>query len=162
MRVFLAIPIQDLSHITPKIDPSLKAVKEFHLTLKFFGDVESIQPIVERLEGLKVKPFTITLEKIDVFANWNSIRVVHIPVASKELERLHQQITKRLGEIHEQEFSFKPHITLARVKKPLSPQVIESLKKFTFEPMTQIVDRLYLIKSELTLKGPEYTVVKKI
>jgi 2'-5' RNA ligase len=68
------------------------------------------------------------------------------------LLKLNEEIVFRLGV--KEDRLFKPHLTIGRVKE-FSGYDDKAVDKLTFK-----VDSFYLMKSELTSKGPVYTVVK--
>ncbi len=160
MRLFIAIDIPE--YLTTPLKESIKTkglnlTKDSHLTLKFLGDVEDPNPIIEKLKTISFKPFKISLNKTGVFPNNNYIRVVWVDIQPKEQTiTLQKQITEQLSEFKEQ-YEFSPHITLARVKfledkeSFLNKLNLLKLNKETFE-----VTHFKLIKSTLTSEGPVY------
>jgi len=56
--------------------------------------------------------------------------------------------------------SFKPHVTVARLRDPRQPRLAEALEagdQIDFEPLT--VDRVVLFQSRLGIEGPRYTTI---
>ena len=74
MRVFISVDLpkegrDELYRIQKLINPSLAKIKwvpkkNIHLTLKFIGEVESIDEIHERLSKIKFNPFLSNGSKV--------------------------------------------------------------------------------------------------
>ncbi len=144
----------------------------FHITLKFLGDVKA-----ERLEEVKSvladilaeeESFPIEVEGVGAFPNSDYPKVVWAGVGkgSNQLTQLQQKIEERMVEMgfKAERHSFTPHITLGRVdkqEKNLAP-LSEKIKEFPFEISSlEAVDKVTLMKSELTPQGPDYTPVSE-
>ena len=137
---------------------------QFHITLKFLGELEPgvIAQVKDSLTPLKTfKPFTIELSYIGAFPNLNTPRVIWLSgdKGARELTQLSRQVNNVLYEevdLAKDEKRFKPHLTLARVKdERLTEELIRKLgevKNFSW-----VCDELFLMRSELTPKGPIYT-----
>ncbi len=137
---------------------------QFHITLKFLGELEPgvIAQVKDSLTPLKTfKPFTIELSYIGAFPNLNTPRVIWLSgdKGARELTQLSRQVNDVLYEevdLAKDEKRFKPHLTLARVKdERLTEELIRKLgevKNFSW-----VCDELFLMRSELTPKGPIYT-----
>ncbi len=137
---------------------------QFHITLKFLGELEPgvIAQVKDSLTPLKTfKPFTIELSYIGAFPNLNTPRVIWLSgdKGARELTQLSRQVNDVLYEevdLAKDEKRFKPHLTLARVKdERLTEELIRKLgevKNFLW-----VCDELFLMRSELTPKGPIYT-----
>ncbi|RLG17327.1 RNA 2',3'-cyclic phosphodiesterase [Nanoarchaeota archaeon] len=157
MRCFLAIELPE--HVKDQIEEFKKWVrgrvkfvekKNLHLTLRFLGDVDPNQ-VMKALEDVEFKPFTAKLEGIGFFPNERFIRVIWIGVGkgSEEIEKLHEEIERRLG----RDERFVPHVTIARAKGR-----VEVLKR-EFSSDEFEVSSFSLFRSTLTPKGPIYEVI---
>ena len=124
--------------------------ENLHLTLRFLGEVDPNR-IIKALEDVEFEPFTVKLEGVGFFPNEKFVRVVWIGVGkgSEEIERLHEEVEKRLGK----DERFVPHVTVARAKGR-----VEVLKK-EFSSDEFEVGSFSLFKSTLTPKGPIYEVI---
>lgn len=158
MRLFVAVKIPE--HVSEEFrkiqslmqSSGLKLVKDFHLTLKFYGEVEEskVDALKQELAKIKFEPFEASLSNVGVFPNMHHINVVWVGL---EPEQKFREIADKI----EKDERFKAHVTLARVKflknKPEFKQKLESVKvpKLSFK-----VDKFYLIKSTLTGEGPVY------
>ena len=181
-RLFLAIDINSatlnaLAETTDKLRelfPEANWCKcdAMHLTLKFFGTMPYrhisvisgiIKPVLK-----KTKPFCFSANGIGAFPALGNPRVIWVGVeqGKQEIEELADNIFTALEENrfgkHESK-RFIPHITLARFnkKQKTSEKTIETVTS-RFNNMTYgitKVNKLSLYSSDLTAKGPVYTVV---
>jgi len=108
MRLFIAIElpkdvVAELARLQKEIDLfGLRQVKEFHLTLKFLGDVpdSKIERVKEALRTVKFKPFRAELSETGVFPNPSYVRVVWAGVKADEILQLQKQIELGRGGIN--------------------------------------------------------------
>jgi len=97
------------------IDP-----ENFHITLRFIGDVERpmAHELMLALESVKSSPFEVRLEDLDVFGNTKPHSLfarVKRNSALLELRAEQDRICSRLG-IAPDPRKFSPHVTIARVR----------------------------------------------
>ncbi len=147
------------------VDPAL-----IHVTMKFLGNVEEnrIDEIADALKKVKVPPFTAHIRSIGGFPNARSPRVIWIGAEPGEnFGEMNRQVEDVLAGIgFEREGRFKPHVTIGRVKFPdpmqkqRLPQLFE--KYSDFDAGTMQVDRIHLMKSTLSPKGPKYEALREI
>jgi len=115
MRLFLAIDLpENIVHILKETQRTLpgKLNKNFHITLKFLGDVEEskIPDLIKNLEFISQDPFTLKLHNLGAFPNLQSPRVIWVGLSPKEpLINLHKQIARALNFVPK----LRPHITLS-------------------------------------------------
>src|SRR5258708_18957025 len=91
-------------------------------------------------------------------------------IQGSPLQRLHRVLAKGLAqrgfEIEKRPFS--PNLTLARVKQPLSPLEQQSLQRLLHSKQAgassslQHVDRVIVMKSELSRSGAHYTCLRAL
>ena len=166
MRVFVAVNVskevvEELKKAQKDLkDAKLKLVKDFHLTLKFLGEVSEpkVEEIKEALKQIKFKSFKAQLTGIGVFPNPNYVRVVWVGVSPDNFISLQKQVDDVLEKLgFKKDRRFHPHLTLARVKfvkdKESFKRIIRDIKveKKEFE-----VNEFKLIKSTLIKEGPIY------
>ncbi len=171
MRLFIALEVSEyisgrlraVQDEIKVIDAKLTFPKQFHLTLKFLGDVDDdkIGMIKERLDSIKFKPFKLRISEIDVFPDKDHIKVIWAGVKnSSKVYQLHKQVDDFLKDMFEKDKRFHPHITLARVKfvrnKARLKKIIEETN---IEEMDFEVKRINLISSSLTPQGPIYEII---
>ena len=173
IRAFIAVRMPEdisgeLENFLAELRPlsKIRWVKygQFHITLKFLGELEPgvIAQVKDSLTPLKkFDPFMIELSYIGAFPNLNTPRVIWLSgdKGAKELTQLSRRVNEVLYEevdLAKDDKRFKPHLTLARVKdERLTEELIRKLgevKNFSW-----VCDELFLMRSELTPKGPIYT-----
>jgi 2'-5' RNA ligase len=166
MRVFIAIDLtEDVKNYLKGIqqqlpEAKLRTVKDFHLTLKFIGELtpERVERLKELLGEVKFGKFVVETAGIGVFPSEKYIRVVWIGLEPEEpLLKLQQQIEAVLAKEFRQEKNFKAHLTLARVKfVGDKAEFVRKLKEIKRERKKFVVERFILKKSTLTPEGPIY------
>ena len=177
-RLFVAVPVSE--DVKERIELVYSRLREtgadfnfidlnnVHFTLKFLGDVEEdkIAEVKEKIAEIlgSQKKFEIKLVGVGVFPNLDKIKVVWAGVEDGKLLELMKKVNSELNYIrkdeHEKEVA---HLTVARVR---SGRDIERLQKVLkeIEGMdfgTMLVDKVILYESELTSKGPVYTIVEE-
>lgn len=171
MRAFLAchIPDEVLNYIKTLIpclpEASIVVPRQHDLTIKFLGNVpdEILPELKNRLSTIHFEPFTAHLSTLGVFSE-RMIRVVWVDLQPVEaFTKLHAQIDEALTPLFPTDERFLPHITLARVKSVRDRKTF--LSRLVHIPVTPIeyrVDRVLLIKSELTPTGAIHTPLYEI
>lgn len=181
MRLFIAFPLEDsvtsrLSQIVGEFERHggpIKWVepKNMHLTARFLGEtpenqVDGLIKVVNA-SAAKGKVVKTVIQQIGGFPNLHRPRVIWagmdsevnklIPVAA-EIERL----IKPLGFAAETK-PFKPHLTLGRVREDAKiGNSLDYLLRYQFAPIPVLFDRLALIKSTLTPRGPIYDLLHEV
>jgi RNA 2',3'-cyclic 3'-phosphodiesterase len=147
------------------VDPEL-----IHITLKFLGYVEEgrIDEIADALKKVKVPPFTARFRSIGGFPNARSPRVIWIGAEPGEnFTSLNVQVEDLMSDLgFEREGRFHPHATIGRVKFP-DPEQKQRLpglfeKHRDFEAGSMKVDRIHVMQSRLSPKGPKYEALREI
>jgi 2'-5' RNA ligase len=173
MRLFIALGISEeakdtLRKTQKKIQSSnskLTLVKEFHLTLKFLGEVEEnkVEEIKERLSKVKFEGFEVCTGNIGVFPSIESIRVLWVGLESKNMiESLQNKIEEALSGMFAEDKEFHAHVTIARVKFIDNKKLFkDSLKNIKAERIKFKIDRFRLMKSTLLPAGPVYEVLEE-
>jgi RNA 2',3'-cyclic 3'-phosphodiesterase len=166
MRLFIAIPLvpaltgylRSLQDSLRKSEAKITYVREFHLTLRFLGEVQPDQlPALERALGaLSMPEFTLALTDVGFFPDQRHPRVVWVGAEPRDvLIRLASDIDRSLTPIgFSKDTRFQPHITLGRVK------FSHGLFNLSTERHQQKVDSFDLIESVLTPQGPIYRTVR--
>ena len=143
MRLFIAIDLDNEEYFKELQDQlksdNIKATypKSFHLTLKFLGETNKQEEIIQTLKQIKFKELNLKTTNIGFFPSENYIRVIWLGLEDhEELNKLQNQIEKAL-----EPFNFKkdykdfhPHITLARIKFIKDKQIlINKINKIKIE-----------------------------
>lgn len=171
MRLFIAVQLcreikLHLEELQDKIGHArLIPVKDFHLTLKFLGDVQEsrLSRITEELSHIKTCPFRLSLSKTGYFPAKGNIRVIWVGCEPKEkIAALQHTVDISMAKTgFSREKRFHPHITLCRVKYTLDKKrFAENISKIKVNSIRCPVEGFDLIKSTLTSNGPVYEVIK--
>ena len=127
-RLFIAIDFPDLviEQLIELCDWSLENATwvnddQFHLTLRFIGEVDGIEfdDIREELFQIRQSAFPLTLKGIGFFPPRKQPRVLWVGVDKNEaLFQLQKKIETRLDRLHvpAEKRKFHPHVTLARLR----------------------------------------------
>jgi len=166
MRLFVAVPVPiELRKILAEKSKELKQdgiklvnPENMHITLRFLGEVQDENKVIEKLREVKFEKMICQIKDIGAFPNQDYIKVVWAGVESGgKLEALGTKVNEALRGFPGDD-RFSAHITIARVRKKAD------LKKFIEENSIEfgefVVERFELIKSTLLPDGPEYSVVE--
>ena len=176
IRCFVAIeipePIQELlkpvqTHLQAQIrKASWTKLGNFHLTLKFLGDVrpeavDEVSEVIQRVAETHL-PFSIVFGGIGAFPNLARPRVIWVGVkqgvatVSRLAETLNRELT-HLG--FSVDNRFHPHLTLARLRTAINLEPLKGiLRKYnTINGATMRVNGITLIQSQLHPSGAVYT-----
>ncbi|MGH2897489.1 MAG: RNA 2',3'-cyclic phosphodiesterase [Solirubrobacteraceae bacterium] len=177
MRLFLAINLPaevrreveaataTLRDCAPEI--SWISAPRLHLTLKFLDEqpAERVDEIRDAIAGVagRHRELLIALGGIGAFPNFRRARVVWMGVMQEpRLELLHHDLEvacEQLG-FEVEGRTFRPHLTLARVKQALPEERLRSLSraaKQTDYRTDFVVRSIDLMNSALGPSGPTYT-----
>ncbi len=174
VRIFLAIPLpaeerQALGRIARAIPfggKGLKSVKaeNIHITLKFIGECPegkiSLLSDACRRAAAQLSPFSLMLKGTGVFPTPLRPRVMWAGLAG-DLTQLRRLFNAVEDELHPLGFprdlrEFKPHVTLARIKGRIPPEVVTGFLKTSLHRNPFVVDRFTLFSSTLRPQGPIY------
>jgi RNA 2',3'-cyclic 3'-phosphodiesterase len=179
LQRFLGDIISQASKELPNVrwvDPS-----GIHLTLAFLGYLtdEQLETAIDaaQVAARQAVPFEYRLKGLGVFGPSNQPRVIWMGIEDmpsgrlqgSPLQQLHRVLTKELElrgfEIDKRPFS--PHLTLARIKHPLSPFEQQSLQRLLHSKQAGAsspiyrVNHLSVMKSELSPAGATYTCLQE-
>ncbi|MEM7331941.1 MAG: RNA 2',3'-cyclic phosphodiesterase [Chloroflexota bacterium] len=179
IRTFIAIDLPEevkhyLEAVSKELDQQMpkRAVRWvkpelMHLTLRFLGDttVSQLPSISKALSAhLTEKSFSLKLSQLGAFPNKNKPRVIWVGLGGemKRLQQTQAQVETALTDLDwpPDRLPFKPHLTLGRVKQT------ELFKGKTWgghvEPLAFDVTAVHLMQSELTSKGPNYSILESV
>jgi RNA 2',3'-cyclic 3'-phosphodiesterase len=180
MRTFIAIEIPQefktaltlMQHDLRRAaaDVSWTKPENFHLTLRFLGEVEEKQlPELKRIcdqVSVTTKPFRLTLSGTGVFPNFRQPRVLwagligEIQVARGLQARLEKALVS-IGFAPEDK-PFKLHLTVGRVKSPMNARQVAALTEIHSLPELSFeVREIVLMKSDLHSAGARYSALAK-
>jgi RNA 2',3'-cyclic 3'-phosphodiesterase len=168
MRYFLAIPLpEEVKQKLHSINAYLSNFKglrfvspdNMHLTLLFLGE-NGAPGKVEALKKIRFEPFTLETSDISLFPVDGRARLIWVSL--KDSNQLFK-LQKELADLFGIDKDFKPHITLARIKriekheKVALSKVVDELK---LPKMSIDVKNFKLYSSELTVLGPVHRVIE--
>lgn len=171
MRCFIAIDLpeeakNELRRLQQQIrknsgsDLRASFTKEFHITLKFLGELTppKAEDVKKKLGSCRFKKITTAIDRIGVFPSESRIRVVWAGVKPEdEILKLQKEVDEALQDDFKKEKGFKAHITLARVKHVGNKEkVMQMLKGIKAEKVLFEVKEFKLKRSILTAEGPVY------
>lgn len=159
-------PVQ--THLQSQIHKGISWTKpgNFHLTLKFLGDVrpEVINDVSEALQGVTDThpPFSIDFGGIGAFPNLARPRVIWMgikqgaPTVSRLAKAVNHELT-HLG--FATDHRFHPHLTLARLRTATNLKPLKNiLRKYdTIVGGSMHVNEIALMQSQLHRNGAIYT-----
>ena len=177
VRCFVAVeipaPIQELlksvqtdlqSHI--RKGASWTKPGNFHLTLKFLGDVrpekiDVVSEVVQRVADTH-SPFSIEFGGIGAFPNFARPRVVWVGVkhGASIVSQLAKTVNLELAHLgFPTDNRFHPHLTLARLRTAINLEFLKNiLRKYnTINDAAMSVNEITLMQSQLHPSGAVYT-----
>lgn len=131
-----------------------------HLTLKFLGEVseKQLEAIKERLRKIQFKKFMAKISNGGVFDE-DFIRIIWIKV--ENCEKIQKKVDNALSDLFEKEKRFMSHLTIARVKSYNDKKkIIEEIRKIKLNEEF-IVDKIEIMKSNTSGKGPKYEILEE-
>jgi RNA 2',3'-cyclic 3'-phosphodiesterase len=177
IRTFIAVPLptdirRRLAEVTTRLMQSGADVKwvpegNFHITLKFLGNVERTRvsavcgAVEKAVDG--VRAFDLYLSGVGAFPKPSRPSVVWVGITSggdelKALAKCAEEALEDIGFPREAR-EFSAHITLGRVKYPGGDGTLrEAIENLRNETVGRVhVDTVVVMKSELRRTGPVYT-----
>ncbi len=181
-RTFIALEMNDslqrhlerTIHQVTQILPDIRWVnpKSIHLTLAFLGELDDAQLAdamqAAEIAAQQVNVFHYQLTRLGIFGTIRHPRVIWMGIdePTGKLNRLHHTLNQQLeqrGFVTDKR-AFSPHLTLARVKAPLSPfeqqclqQLLEGTQQDIISTEVYPVRHIDVMKSELSRIGAIYT-----
>ena len=179
IRAFIAVEINDVIRAgLTDIQNSLKEAnghvswvlpQNIHCTLVFLGDI--FQPVVGSVSDALsqavtgVKPFEIEIQGLGFFGSTRSPRIIWAGVVGQTdaLIALQCKISAAVLQtgLKPDLKPFNPHLTIGRIRSNRNAadlvHALEENKNKAFGKLS--VQRIILMQSRLTAKGPEYTLL---
>lgn len=176
VRVFIAIDIPDeirarMNEVQDRLRSSAAKMtfvepSNTHMTLKFIGEVDlrTLEKIRVSFAALRFDPFQVEISGVSL----NPQKRPRIVWAEGEDAGCGARIQVEIDEmlsvygIGRESRPFRPHVTLARIKKydPSLRSAVREIEKVSFG--TFCVDRIRLKESTLTPDGPLYTTIDEV
>lgn len=167
-RLFIAIDLAEtLQECLAQRETAIRGLnwgipEQLHLTLAFIGKLpqEKMIALDNALRSIEFEPFELSMDRLGTFAK----RTLWLGCdPSEPLSWLHDQVSEslKLSGISTAVRDFRPHITLARSKEPISDASIRQLENQVLpEPLSMIVDRFALKNSVLTAAAPLHQTIR--
>lgn len=174
LRAFLAIDIDEdvkakIYRIIKEfkgIDANVKYVEmeNLHLTLKFFGDIDSegIDVLSSKISGVlkDFDKFNIKIKGCGAFPNTSRIKVIWLGIDEDDIVRkLHDELDKEFVKLgFDKDKRFSTHLTIGRMRSGKNKDKVKSqIEEFDEIDIGEMpVDKIILKKSTLTPQGPIY------
>ena len=153
--------IAEITKRFSKFDIKLTEKDNLHINLIFLGKIDDkLASIKEIMDKIALNPFKISIRSLGVFPSLNNIKVVWLGVdGGEELKILHDGLNSALKPLgYGEERSYKPHLTLGRVRSMEDNEKIISLIKELgdIEIGKFEVNEISLFESTLTPNGAIY------
>lgn len=174
VRAFIAVPLppavkDELARAGALLAQTLPArlvrwvpPEKMHLTLRFLGDtavsqIPALSAALDHVAG-HTTPFDLQLTAVGCFPNVKRPRVIWLGLKGEGVHPVQAAVETAVVQLGwpPENRPFQAHLTLGRVKDgPSLPQVRWNVP---VKPLTFRVTDIHLIESQLTPKGPLYTV----
>jgi len=186
-RLFIAIPIPPaaqtlIATLTEMLDAGSPPVRwtatgSAHLTLHFLGEVDPARAELLRLSFSSIAGpqagFDLTTDRLGCFPDEGPPRVVWLGLSgdTRELTSFHRALGLSLRKIaiESEDRSFRPHVTLGRIRDDASNPAAEALRTRILEPAinqlcyddfaTIPVHQIQLVRSYLERTGTRHEVI---
>ncbi|MEA3288991.1 MAG: RNA 2',3'-cyclic phosphodiesterase [Campylobacterota bacterium] len=161
-RLFIAAfaQVDDYKGLKQKLGSSFHGrwvrPENLHMTFKFLGDIDDPKTVIEKLKKLNYKKKQIVkFQRLKLFNK----RILSLRSSNKTLYKIHDQLEDLLGNEFKREETFKPHISLMRVKKIKNKEYKEFFK--TFEVHGTVELKIVLVQSRLDPEGVRYKILRE-
>lgn len=178
IRLFIAWPLattveQELGRIIEQLRRqggrvSWVAQNNIHLTARFLGDTDEkqlpeLKLLIDRV-AVNSSTTQFTLDKIGAFPDLKRPRVIWAGLAgdTSPLRSIAEELERRVRELGfaPETKSFKPHLTLGRVKDPNGIEALMgAVQQVRVNTIPVVFDRIVLFKSTLTPQGAVYEIL---
>jgi 2'-5' RNA ligase len=142
----------------------------YHVTLKFLGELSSLREVAERLRLVRYPSFGMNVRGVGFFPNARAPRVFWAGVDAPQVSGLARGVDEALGTLgFPTEKEFHPHLTLARngsgrprpVRGERPPEAFAQLSKYVAsspapEFGTMAAREFFLYESRLAPGGASY------
>ncbi|GJD33195.1 RNA 2',3'-cyclic phosphodiesterase [Methylobacterium aerolatum] len=143
--------------------------EDFHLTLRFLGDVERTvaEDFLDLLGEIRPRgPLGVTLEGLSVFGGGKPRAILAAADPSPDLLDLQaeqERLARRAGLAPESR-RFTPHVTLARLRREASPEAVAMYlsQAPVFTPLTFTTDRVTVYSARESTGGGPYVAEAEI
>ena len=180
LRTFVAVPLDTFTHdrlvgLQERLAETGVPVKwvepqNMHITLLFLGEVDAreVPDVCRQVETVcrRFPAFAMTLAGTGAFPNARRPRTLIVPVTEgmEAMRALHDALEAPLLELgcyRREDRTYKPHLTLGRVKGQAAAEpLVAAVKQFErWQGGQTQVREVLVLSSELRPQGPEYTLL---
>ena len=142
-----------------------------HISLKFLGnlstlEIEKTSLLLQKL-SFQHQPFDICLANdIGTFPNIRNPHIIWIGIKDNraKIEKIYHSINHALENesFYRKDKHFRAHITLTRIKYLKNPVTVSKvINNIEINNMSQTINEIALMESQLTPKGPNYRYVNR-
>jgi 2'-5' RNA ligase len=168
VKAVLRRRIERLAHALPEI--RFVDVAGLHLTLAFLGELDEARLAAATEAAAEAAgahaPFALRLASVGTFGSAHAPRVIWAGLAG-EVARLRALQSTTADALAARGFArearpYAPHLTLARIKKPLADAALTTLTRAQGEPLPDTAwqaDAISVMKSELARPAARYTAI---
>jgi RNA 2',3'-cyclic 3'-phosphodiesterase len=166
LRLFVAIPLPAklkaiLAGLRTELDGARWVpIENLHLTLRFLGETheDAAEALVGELPLIAFEAFEVEINGVGTFPNVRDPRVLYARVVPTSYLTSLQQDVERMTEslgFEPESRPYRPHITLARLRRPDPRNVRTSIRSMRVEAAF-VVESVGLYQSELTAVGARH------
>lgn len=153
--------IKELQNIQTQLratDPvgHYESEENFHLTLRYVGEVSAIEPIARHLEQIHGKRFRLELQRLGLFDNpEGNVVWVDVVESNDELNTLQRQIDRAISNsgAEVKQYPFVPHISLAYGS---GASIAEAFPSCHVTPLSFEVSEFYLYEVMTMATGSRF------
>lgn len=172
LRIFLGLPIEPQDGdelkdrflaVSPGPHPDFRweEPSKYHITIRFMPDFPkaSLPMLIQEVAALTLPKLDLPILQVADFPRPGGPFLAANVRLSKELAEIFHKISKILESfgIHPENHSFRPHITLAKIKKNQSNVPLPRVMVKNYEIQ---IDKLNLYQSALDNSGSRYSVMQ--
>lgn len=175
IRTFIAIDfpdevIKEVARVQEELEKikfagKITELENLHLTLKFLGEISEskVSEVREKLKEIKFDKFKVKLGEIGLFSIRGNPKIVWIKVEGEGIWALQKKIDSKMAELgFKMEKRFMSHLTIARINHVKEKEkFIERVRKLGISRIDFEVDNFKLMKSELRMLGPVYSLIEE-
>lgn len=136
-----------------------------HVTLFFLGHIDDestakVCSAVQKIANLE-DIFDLNMEKIELAPSANDPQMIWLTgKPSEELRKIHEKIEKELGTFKAKRKTFRPHVTLGRIRKHKWETLQEKPEISEIFPLVIPVDSIDIMASDFGDGQNEYTLIE--
>ena len=180
-RTFIAIPVELPDHLE-ELTASLKqkfsherirwiVPEQMHITLKFLGDItpEQTASICEQFKASyrDIASDTFTLKGLGTFSHRSELKVLWSGIQdAAPIHQLHAATENMLSRllVIEDESVYRPHLTLARIKRLKHPEpFMREVRRYTEEVFgTCVLSKVIFYRSILGPNGAKHEALEEV